>query len=340
MIINLNDYESSKLVENWFSLWLKNKSGTIADSTLQNYASLLKPFILQFQHKALIELTTEDIQNYIFFLQKEGRSCMAKRLLGVLKAALDQAVREGILTVNPAKNIKLQKSEIRERPVLLQEQQILFLQALAKERLKYLFEFQLMTGLRPGEVCALQWNHVDFERKEVLICGTARRAHKDEGSSLIIAPTKNKQCRKLELSEIAIEVLQKQRNLQKQEIADGKYNRTEFIFTTRKGSLLEVNSLNRTLKRIQKRMQELEAKQKNLPVDAVEKTNFTAHTLRHTFATNALESGVLLKIVSEWLGHSSVRTTGDIYTHTSQQVQCSSMRQLEAYMREMIADSI
>ena len=71
MIINLNDYESSKLVENWFSLWLKNKSGTIADSTLQNYASLLKPFILQFQHKALIELTTEDIQNYIFFLQKE-----------------------------------------------------------------------------------------------------------------------------------------------------------------------------------------------------------------------------------------------------------------------------
>ena len=127
--------------------------------------------------------------------------------------------------------------------------------------------------------------------------------------------------------------------MQKNEVKAGKYQQPELVFTTKKGTPLEVSSLNRSLRCIQKRMQKLCAEKFSISVDAVTLPTFTAHSLRHTFATRALEADIPLKVVSEWLGHSTVRVTGDVYSHVLPEKSHVSMKEFETYMNMCIASA-
>lgn len=224
--------------------------------------------------------------------------------------------------------------------VLSREEQCLFLQALKGERLENLFQFQLWMGLRPGEVCALRWSDIDWQNGTVTIQSSIRREQKmGRGSQLIISCTKTGRSRTLELSASVLLILKKQQVLQNNEVKGGKYQQPELVFTTKKGTPLEVSSLNRSLRCIQKRMQEFCAEKLSLSTDAVTLPTFTAHSLRHTFATRALEADIPLKVVSNWLGHSTVRVTGDVYSHVSPEMRCASMKRLEQYLTKTFAFS-
>jgi len=220
--------------------------------------------------------------------------------------------------------------------VLSKEEQCLFLQALKGERLENLFRFQLWTGLRPGEVCALRWSDIDWQNGTVTIQSGIRRERKGgRGSQLIISCTKTGRSRVLELPASVLLILKKQQVLQKNEIKAGKYQQPELVFTTQVGTPLEVSSLNRTLRCVQKRMQKLCAEKFGVSVDAVALPTFTAHCMRHTFATRALEAGIPIKIVSEWLGHSTIRVTADTYLHVLPEKSYVSMKQFEEYMNNV-----
>lgn len=130
-------------------------------------------------------------------------------------------------------------------------------------------------------------------------------------------------------------ILKKQQALQKNEVKSGKYQKPELVFTTQVGTPLEVSSLNRTLRCVQKRMQKLCAEKFGISVDAVALPTFTAHCMRHTFATRALEAGIPIKVVSEWLGHSTIRVTADTYLHVLPEKSYASMKQFEEYMNNV-----
>jgi len=162
---------------------------------------------------------------------------------------------------------------------------------------------QLMSGMRPGEVVGLRWQDIDFEKGTVTVTHTVRRT-KETPSQLVLGETKTHSKRELPLSSEALGILETRRLA----VLDGDVEVSELVFANRRGGLIEPNGLNRYLKQCRAKMQELAPKGAVIP-------EFTAHALRHTFATRALEAGVPLKVVSDWLGHSSVRITGDVYTH-------------------------
>ena len=168
---------------------------------------------------------------------------------------------------------------------------------------------QLMSGMRPGEVVGLRWQDIDFEKGTVTVTHTVRRT-KETPSQLVLGETKTHSKRELPLSSEALGILETRRLA----VLDGDVEVSELVFANRRGGLIEPNGLNRYLKQCQAKMQELAPKGTVIP-------KFTAHALRHTFATRALEAGVPLKVVSEWLGHSSVRITGDVYSHMTH--ECS-----------------
>lgn len=186
---------------------------------------------------------------------------------------------------------------------------------ISNEKIRDAFCIQIMTGARPGEVVALKWKHVNFETATLTIENTARRT-KEKPSKLVIDDTKTHCKRELHLSPDALNILAARR------LVDTDATPETLIFTNQRGGIIEPNSLNRYLR-------QYKAKMKELVPEGVEIPDVTAHGLRHTFATRAMEKGIPLPIVSEWLGHSSTRITGDVYSHVTSECSKSWQKKLD-----------
>jgi len=188
------------------------------------------------------------------------------------------------------------------------QEQRLFIAALQSGIMKNnairdVFYLQLETGMRPGEAVAIQWHDIDFESEMLIVRHTVRRT-KGHNSELLLGPPKSRRERKIPLSENALWLLKERLSSIENVTEDA------LVFTNNRGGLIEPNSLNRYLKQCRLKMQEIATNETSIPI-------FTAHSLRHTFATRMLEQGIPQKVVAEWLGHSSTRITGDIYSHVS-----------------------
>ena len=190
--------------------------------------------------------------------------------------------------------------------VLTKSQQRLFVEAVQEDRLKNLFYLLLETGLRAGEVVALRWCDIDFVNEKIFVACAVHRVKEGEywpKSRLEVVENKNHRPRVVQMSVNAKQILRDQYQAQ---VTPPSQN--DFLFCNQRGGLIEPNSLNRNLKKCQERMREIAPEDMEIP-------EFTVHTLRHTFATRMLEQGVPQKMVAEWIGHSSTRITGDIYSH-------------------------
>ena len=328
-----------KYLVNW--LEQKKESG-IQLTSYQNYAATLKPIWLVWGEIGLVELTPERILEVVDFLAQENRNDLARHMVSVLRMALEQAVGEQLIPANPAKTVKLLPIDKSEVSALSAEMHKIFLQAIEGHRLQPYFEFLLNTGMLAGEVHALRWTDIDYEKNKIVIRNGARREKGEAGekSKIVLGPTKSKRSRTLELEQTVLRILQQQWNLQKKEMRAADYLDQGLVFATKRGSFLETSSTNRTLNCcIKPKMRILYAQQQGIPVEDVELPKFTLHSLRHTFATRALEADIPLKVVSEWLGHSTVRVTGDIYSHVSPEMRCASLKQLEQYLTKTFAFS-
>lgn len=96
--------------------------------------------------------------------------------------------------------------------------------------------------------------------------------------------------------------------------------------------MLDRNNLDAVLKRIKRNMRKIAAEEKGVEADQIQITDFTAHSMRHTFATRALEKDIPLKVVADWLGHSTIRVTGDTYSHALPEKRRTSIERLNGLL--------
>ena len=316
----------------WLDYWLENyKKKMVQPTTYENYCYSLSHVKKFFGRAYLSQITTDELQRFFVSLAEDGKMRTMKVSHCLLKASLDKAIENGLLAKNPAQYVILPKAEKKEAVVLTKEEHELFLQALQGEYLAPFFMFQLATGLRSGEVLGLTWDMVDFEDKIIHVTKAVRRQRVDgTQSELTFAPTKTKRSRDMELLDEAVETLKLQQQLQKMDKARLRegYEDIGLVFATHAGHMLERGNVAKVLKRIENRMREIKAADLGVPVTEVEVKHFTLHSLRHTFATRALEQDIPLKIVSSWLGHSSIRVTGDVYSHALPEKRRASIEKL------------
>ncbi len=157
----------------------------------------------------------------------------------------------------------------------------------------------LSTGLRRGEALGLQWRDFDEEGRII----TVRRQLKREGGSLVTADTKTARSRRsVNIPRGLANLLLGHRQRQEEErfVVDELWTDTGFIFTTNFGTPIDPRNLNREFAMICQRA-------------ALE--HWHPHELRHSAASLMLASGVKLQVVSEVLGHASIRMTADVYGH-------------------------
>lgn len=272
---------SNTLLCTWIDVWL-NSQGTLKPTTKRIYKSHIENHINpKIGNIQLKRLNTEILQNFINDL--ELSSSTTKTIFSTLKSALRVAEDKGNIT-NVWSKVKLPKKEKAFVRILsASEQQLLEKYLITDEDIGIIIS--LYAGLRIGEVCALKWSDINFESAFLMVNGTQARTEK---GIEITSPKSKTSKREIPLPPFLISKLK--------EIP----HKCDFVLS-RKCKPFDVRTYRRHFKEILKKAK--------LP-------DIKYHSLRHSFSTRALETGMDYKTLSELLGHSSVGITLDLYAHS------------------------
>ena len=219
----------------------------------------------------------------------------------LISTILTQAEKEMLVPYNAAAKATPPKVEKHDPNYFQPEEIAAILKALESEPLKWQLITQLMivTGCRRGEIMGLQWGKVDFENNRVKI-DKALVSSKSKGTYL--GNTKTSDIRYLNLPKETMDLLRQHKREQlRLQIANGdRWQHTGFVFTTDDGSNMNPDSITGWLHDFSRRH--------NLP-------HINPHAFRHTVASVLLANGTDIVTVSKQLGHASVNTTENFYSH-------------------------
>ncbi|MBK1811567.1 site-specific integrase [Clostridium sp. YIM B02505] len=317
----LNIDFSNVILGNLMRSWLfeiVRISSNIKPASFSRYEGVFRNYIensLIYNIK-LSDLKSIQIQRYYNNLKSIGKSSNSIKYLNkLLKQFFNYCVDEGYMLKNPCsgKRIVIPSDEIvgpqdEEVEYFTDEEVKILVDGLSKHSLKHIILINLGTGMRRGELLALQWDDINFQSKEICIKRSLSKTYliDEDGSrkkqTIIQTPKNSHSIRTIPFPESLLPLFKELEIKQKKDkLAAGElYVNSDYIFTTAIGNLIDVGNLYNSYASLLKK---LNIKHKKF------------HALRHTYATKLFEQGIPLKTVSQLLGHSNIEITANIYTH-------------------------
>lgn len=299
-------------------LWIKKKETSTKDSTYIHYYNLLKNHIEPKLGDEIIEdITLLKLEEMIITFSTEGRldyngGLSQKTVCDItiiVKAILRYAETLGY---NLSCNLSsfAVKQPYREFKVLSRKEQSAINKFLMSQtgftELGVLIA--LYTGLRIGELCALNIDDFDLGMKKLTINKTMQRLQHKQGDFsskthiTISSPKSKSSIREIPVPDFIIE-----------RIRSAEYPKGAYILTGTSDKFIEPRTMENRFNKIMQ----------NLSIE-----NVSFHTLRHTFATRCVEVGVDIKTLSETLGHSNVNITLNRYVHSSFEMKQKGLQKL------------
>ena len=259
-------------------------------------------------------ITSMDVQGLINEKSRTLSYSSLKKIYELLNGCFEYAVICREMDFNPVRAVQMPKKENlnkKEKQMsVFSKEELARIENVAaityqsgEVRYKHVWFFILLanTGLRAGEAIALTWDNVDLEKGFIYVRQNAsvvqERSHDSEKRyKVIITTVKTKNGERIvPCNAKAKQALEGMRSYQETHHIKSKY-----VDCNDKGELLSQQTLPKILKAI--------LKAADVPYRSV-------HSFRHTFATNLIQAGVDVKVVSQLLGHSSVKITYDTYVH-------------------------
>lgn len=306
----------------WLDLWYKTYSKpTIRITTQLCYEDRIYLHIIPaIGDIPLNKLQQSDLQKFYADLKKNGRKTkvelygtglsdrMVRSCHATCRSALQKAVEENLIRVNPAVGCKLPPKKSKEMQVLTHDEMRRFLIQAKYDDFYELALLELATGMRRGEICALKWDDLNFRTGELHI---QRQAYHVNHGVIISTPKTKSTDRTIVLPQSVLNVLKEYRAR-----CD-----SEWIFPSPKkeGEPIDPTSVYRKMRKV---------------LDRAQCKQVRFHDLRHTFATTALEHGMDIKTLSAIIGHVSSATTLDIYSHITDEMQASAANKIEKHFAQ------
>lgn len=315
--------EPSKMtVGEWLNTWQEQYLNDLKPLTKEMYATAvrihLKPALGMKKLDALLPADIQRFYNSLMQGEKPLSAKTIKNIHGIFHRALQQALDLGYLRNNPANPCRLPRVE---KPIIHTLDDVStkkFLKAIQGHRFENIFLVTLFTGLREGEALGLKWDCVDFAGSSLLV-GRQLQRKRDGSSQYYLISPKNGKFRKVVLAPFVLDILHRQRAEQEiwKRIAGKSWMDTGLVFTDELGDNLTPETVYKNFKKIAIEI-------------GCESLHF--HSLRHSYAVAALQSGDDIKTVQENLGHYTAAFTLDVYGHVTDKMRQDSADRMQKYI--------
>ena len=305
----VGDLSSDMLFADYLLEWLEIAKGRLAVATYSSYAAMIKkpvgPYFRQ-RNLTLRELEARHLQMFYSEMLRKVKPNTVIHYHAIIHSALKYAVKTDMLVQNVADKVDRPKKNSFQPVFLSAEEMQKMFEALRGTKLELPVLVAAFYGFRRGEVLGLKWDAIDFERGTISVIRTVTTITLDGKQTEIeqqSAKTKSS-LRTLPLigsfREYFLQVKEAQ-ELNKQ-VCGNCYNHEYdgFVFVDELGERMRANYLT-------------SAFPKFLEDHGLRRMRF--HDLRHSCASLLLANGVPMKQIQEWLGHSDIGTTANIYSH-------------------------
>lgn len=297
--------------------WLESRKGWIKESSYCHYHQMLRLHIVPgLGRKRLRELSSDDIQQYLNSLKNTDHPLSQKSISdirAVLRMILHYGNRLGVISMVPDQFIIPKRMKSRITVLTREEQDVLesALESTPDTSLSIAVYLALYAGLRVGEVCGLMWGDIRRRDRSIRVCRTVLRIPDlEEGNDT--------------LTKLVIQQPKSEHSARTIPIPQGLYLKLEELRGPDICYVLTGTEEFSEPRSIQKRFQTFMRK------NGLQ--GFSFHSLRHTFATRCVESGMDVKSLSEIMGHASVSTTMQMYVHPSLDTKREQMNKMESWM--------
>ncbi len=304
-----------------FERWIDYKSAQIEITSAWGYKNRSKTIIEYFREKdtKIEELQPKDLLNYCEWALANGRrniysentpTGLSRRTvrdqLTLTKGFLNDAVVQGIITANPADKVqvpRVKEDNTEEIAYMDKEQSKAFLNYVKTvpifEKLYCITKVGICYGLRRSELLGLKWSTIDFEKGEIVINHTIVRGEQgDIGRDNVKTKSSHRYLPLLEnVKPELLDIMERQKEL-------GIYSENGYVFTWEDGRVYSPDYITKLFRKAVIRCG-------CVPQD------LTLHGLRHSCCAILFEDGWELGKVQNWLGHSDITVTANIYNHVS-----------------------
>lgn len=289
--------------------WIEIAKPNLQLSTYASYKMKIKRIASYFNERGITlqGIMPTDIQTYYAWLLDNGKkiqTCTHDHV--VIRRSLEIAYRTDLIPVNSAAKVEKPKSPKYEAKYYDLKQLRTLFEYLKGDKYELMYKMTAFYGLRRSELCGMKWSSIDFNRNTITLNSSIIQTSVN-GKLLLIKKDimKNASSKRTmplipEIKEALLE-LKEQQDKNKAYFKNG-YNQEflEYVWVDDIGKLVNPNTVTFHFKTF--------LAQHGLP-------RIRFHELRHSCASLLIACGVSLKEIQEWLGHSAISTTADIYSH-------------------------